>query len=244
MPIHQCHEAAWGGVLQGLWQVSRRGLGNLLTGIACKCTRSVESWRDMLKILPAALSLCAALALTGCDSAVSSKAGPVRAGDRDMARTALAYDIRAVEVEVPPSLRVSQSNSFYPGGDIVWREDPAGDRHAQVRAIVQEAARQAFDPAPGRQRAVVHIRLRYFHALTERARATTGGWHNVNFVLSVTDAESGAMLVAPHMVRTQIQAFGGAKARDAVQRGETQKRRITRHLVEVLRADLAAPAQG
>ena len=37
--------------------------------------------------------------------------------------------VKAIRVEVPRTLSVSEANSYYPSGDIVWREDPLGDRH-------------------------------------------------------------------------------------------------------------------
>ena len=50
---------------------------------------------------------------------------------------ALPVTVARVEVRVPRSLKVSEANRYLPAGDIVWREDPPGDRHAQVQAIVQ-----------------------------------------------------------------------------------------------------------
>ena len=49
------------------------------------------------------------------------------------------YDVVAVNVDVPKTLKVSEANMYYPVADIVWRGEPRGDRHAQVKAIFQEA---------------------------------------------------------------------------------------------------------
>ncbi|QOL80343.1 DUF6778 family protein [Pseudooceanicola spongiae] len=194
-----------------------------------------------MKLAAGVLVFWTVIALSACENVDDARVGGTPRGATATDGIRLAYDIRAVEVEVSRSLRVSESNSFYPGGDIVWREDPLGDRYEQVATILRDAARQAFAAPADGPPAVAHLRITYFHALTERARGTTGGWHNINFVLSLTEATSGAVLVAPYRVRTQIRGYGGARATEAVHRGETQKVRITRHLIEVLRSELAAP---
>ncbi|MGR3344325.1 MAG: DUF6778 family protein, partial [Paracoccaceae bacterium] len=44
---------------------------------------------------------------------------------------------------VPETLRVSERNSYKPIADIVWCEDPFGDRHDQVKAIFEEGITRA-----------------------------------------------------------------------------------------------------
>ena len=49
------------------------------------------------------------------------------------------WQVTEITVIVPETLSVSEANSIKPRADIVWREDPLGNRHAQVQAVVQEA---------------------------------------------------------------------------------------------------------
>ena len=89
--------------------------------------------------------------------------------------------INQVQVIVPRALKVSERNSYLPRGDIVWREDPIGDRHAQVQTIVQDAIVRGVTPLNGPVKADVEIVVQRFHALTEKARYTTGGVHSITF---------------------------------------------------------------
>ncbi len=51
-----------------------------------------------------------------------------------------AIRVSEVNVNIPRTLKVSESNVYYPRGDIVWRGDPIGDRYEQIEAIFQSAA--------------------------------------------------------------------------------------------------------
>ena len=53
-----------------------------------------------------------------------------------------AWRLAEVRVSVPNSLTVSEAETLLPNADIVWREDPAGDRHAQVATIMKNAITQ------------------------------------------------------------------------------------------------------
>ena len=141
-------------------------------------------------------------------------------------------------VRVPRSLKVSERNSYLPRGDIVWREDPIGDRHLQVQRIVQDALVRGVTPLDGPVRVNLDVTVKRFHALTEKARYTTGGVHAITFDLAITDAETGALVVPMREVRADLDAFGGRQALQAEARGLTQKVRITSHLAEVIRQEL------
>ncbi|MCR8825548.1 DUF6778 family protein [Pseudosulfitobacter koreensis] len=168
----------------------------------------------------------------------------------DPAPLAPTVRIAAINVTVPQSLKVSEANMYYPSGDIVWREDPAGDRHAQVTAIFQTALQRGADKVAGDRPVVLDVTVTRFHALTEKARYTVGGVHSIAFTMQVRDAATGAPLGAPHPVKANLKAFGGQQAIDAESRGLTQKVRIAAHLAEVLRQEMArvsapdAPRQG
>ena len=144
-----------------------------------------------------------------------------------------------VIVRVPRALKVSERNSYLPRGDIVWREDPIGDRHVQVQKIVQDAMVRGVTPLDGPFKVNVDVTVSRFHALTEKARYTTGGVHALTFDLAITDANTGALIVPVRTVRADLHAFGGTQALQAEARGLTQKVRITNHLAEVIRQELS-----
>ena len=149
--------------------------------------------------------------------------------------------INQVQVIVPRALKVSERNSYLPRGDIVWREDPIGDRHAQVQTIVQNAIVRGVTPLNGPVKADVEIVLQRFHALTEKARYTTGGVHSITFDLMLKNPATGELLVPARTVRADLDAFGGQQAINAEARGQTQKVRISDHLAEVIRQELSNP---
>lgn len=153
----------------------------------------------------------------------------------------VSVSVRSVQVRVPRELEVSEANRYFPGGDIVWREDPFGDRHAQVQAIVQDAMQQGVAGLDGAVPVDLDIEVVRFHALTEKARYSTGGVHGLQFTMTLKDAASGQALTEPRLIKADLKAYGGQKAIAAMQRGETQKLRITRHLAEVIRTEIAAP---
>src|SRR6056297_41477 len=154
----------------------------------------------------------------------------------------LSLSVNEVRVSVPRSLRVSEANRYYPGGDIVWREDPVGDRHAQVKAIVEAGLSEGIsDMEPGAVPVVMDVEVTRFHALTEKARYTIGGVHAIQFKMQLRNPETGQAYGEPHFVKADFKAFGGAKAIEAERDGITQKFRITNHLAKVIETELASP---
>ncbi|MGR3615846.1 MAG: DUF6778 family protein [Paracoccaceae bacterium] len=149
--------------------------------------------------------------------------------------------VNTVTVRVPRSLKVSEANRYLPGGDIVWREDPIGDRHQQVQTIVQNAIVTGVTPLGGPVKVNVDIMVTRFHALTEKARYTTGGVHSIKFDLAITDPATGQLVVPVRTVKADLDAFGGQQALQAEARGLTQKARISNHLSEVIRQELTNP---
>lgn len=158
-----------------------------------------------------------------------------------VARTAAPVRIENVIVNVPRSLKVSEANRYLPAGDIVWRGDPIGDRYAQVQAIFEAAMVRGAQSLDGERPADLLINVKRFHALTEKARYTTGGVHNMVFDLALADPTTGDIIVPWREIRADLDAFGGQQAILAEARGETQKVRITAFLAEVLRQELTAP---
>lgn len=149
--------------------------------------------------------------------------------------------VKAIRVEVPRTLSVSEANSYYPSGDIVWREDPLGDRHAQVKKIVYDGLSAGTRSLNGPMPVILDIRVRRFHALSEKARYTTGGVHNIHFDIAVRDANTQELLVQPRFVQADLDAFGGSEAIIAEARGQTQKKRIQQHLAAVIQQELTDP---
>lgn len=149
------------------------------------------------------------------------------------------YTVADVQVSVPRSLRVSEANVFYPMADIVWRGDAIGDRHQQVAAILNDAARKATASMQGPRQAVVHIELVRFHGVTEKTRYTVGGTHNMDFNLTVLDASTGAVIDGPRLVKAEAKAAGGQAAIAEEQAGRTQKVVVTEKLVQTLQRELS-----
>ncbi len=146
--------------------------------------------------------------------------------------------VNRIIVDVPRSLKVSEANRYFPGGDIVWREDPRGDRYAQVQAIVENAMREGVKDMQGPNAVDLYIELTRFHALTEKARYSTGGVHDIEFKLTLLDPETGTPLGASRQIDAGFKAYGGSAALAAEARGETQKVRITQQLARVIRDEL------
>lgn len=149
--------------------------------------------------------------------------------------------VNSVIIRVPRSLKVSEANRYLPRGDIVWREDPIGDRHAQVQKIFEDALLAGVTPLTGPVKVDVDVQVLRFHALTEKARYTTGGVHSITFEMALKHPETGELLVPVRTVRADLDGFGGQQALQAEARGLTQKVRISNHLAEVIRQELSNP---
>lgn len=151
-------------------------------------------------------------------------------------------NVSQINVNVPSSLKVSEANRYYPHGDIVWREDPIGDRHAQVGKIIKDAMLQGTAKFEGPVPIILDIQLVRFHALSEKARYTVGGVHHVVFDMMLRDGKTGEHLSKPRRIETDLEDFGGQQAKTAEARCLTQKVRLTNHLAEVIRQQMVKPA--
>lgn len=138
-------------------------------------------------------------------------------------------------------MEVSEANRYLPQGDIVWREDPLGDRHAQVQAIVQSALEAGVRPLSGPVQAELDVEVLRFHALTQKARYTTGGVHSIAFTMVLRDAQTGEVLTQAREVEADLTAYGGRRALVAIAEGRTQKVRITGFLAKVIQQEILAP---
>ncbi|MCX7565287.1 hypothetical protein OS189_02880 [Sulfitobacter sp. F26169L] len=150
-------------------------------------------------------------------------------------------NVARINVSVPTSLKVSEANRYYPHGDIVWREDPLGNRHAQVSKIMHDAMTAGTAGFQGPVPVILDIEVVRFHALSEKARYTVGGDHHIVFKMVLRDANTGQFLSEPRKITTDLEAFGGQQAINAEARGLTQKVRISGHLAEVIRQQMTEP---
>lgn len=169
----------------------------------------------------------------------SAQNGPALVADKIV--LAAQYDVEAIRVSVPRKLKVSEANTIKPIADIVWRGEPVGDRHAQVAAIFNEAIQTGTATMTHGRQVIIDVEVTKFHALTERTRYTIGGMHEMRFVLTVTDAVSGAIIEGPREVVADIKASGGAKAIAEEQAGRTQRVVTLERLSQVIRRELSAP---
>lgn len=160
------------------------------------------------------------------------------AAARPAATVAAPISVRSVTVSVPKSLKVSEANRYYPGGDIVWRGDAPGDRHAQVQAIFEEAFTRGVAPLDGAQQVDLFVEVTRFHSVTEKTRYSTGGLHAITFQMTLKDAETGEIVVPLHEVKADLKAFGGQAAIEADAAGQTMKVRVTDHLSRVIYTEL------
>lgn len=193
-----------------------------------------------LTLLAAGLSACgtADLASRNASPEASSFEGPVYT-----AKTSL-YNIVDLRVNVPRDLVVSEANLFYPGGDIVWRAEPYGDRHEQVAAIFRDGLGRGVAKLNVGPEAILDVKVHRFHSLSEKARHSTGGVHNMVFDLTVLDAATGAVLQPTARHQIDLDAYGGRRAFKAERMGQTQRVRVTDELSRYIVATMTTPVSG
>ncbi|WP_435258742.1 DUF6778 family protein [Thioclava sp. FR2] len=150
------------------------------------------------------------------------------------------YNVSAVNVSVPADLSVSEANMFYPIADIVWRGEPMGSRHQQVKTIFLEAAAEATGTMKQGATVVVDLQVQRFHSVTEKTRFTVGGVHDMKYSLTVRDAATGTVVDGPRLVHAEVKAAGGAQAVAEDQMGRTQRVVVIERLVRSIREELSA----
>jgi hypothetical protein len=161
------------------------------------------------------------------------------------AAVAVAPSMKVVsyEVRVPHSLKVSEANSFYPSGDIVWRGEPLGDRYAQVEKIFDDSLAASTKGSDGKLPVMLDIEVSKFHALSEKTRYTVGGRHEIHFVMNFLDPTTRQPVAPPRKIDATFKGFGGARAIHAEENGMTQRVRIVSHLTGVFRHQLGLDAK-
>lgn len=149
------------------------------------------------------------------------------------------WHVVSVDVTVPKSLTVSEELTYEPFADIVWREDKGTDRHAQVQKIMQDAVARGASGLTGGVPVRLQVTVTRFHAMTFEAEAIEMGnigVHNVNFIIRVVDARTGAVLAGPTDIDAAFPAKTGGEMSVARAHGETQKSQIEAHVAETIAA--------
>lgn len=146
---------------------------------------------------------------------------------------AKTWHATAVTVTVPKNLSVSEEHIFEPNADIVWREQALGDRHAQVESLLKEAIARGAEGLKGPQPVRLDVTVSRFHAVTletESLNLPGIGVHNINFVIRVLDAKTGAVLAGPEDIDAALPAMTGTEMIRARVRGESQRTQIQAHV--------------
>ncbi len=185
-----------------------------------------------------AICLVASLAACGSVGGITrgAKDGASTGPKEDLTKVSANWSVANVRVTVPETLKVSEANRYYPIGDIVWRGEPFGDRKAQVAKIMDDAMTQGVAHLDGAKSVFFDVVLLRFHSISEKTRTTIGGVHNIEYTLQVTDAATGQAMHGPHFHEISLDALGGDEAFQAERKGQTQKVRITQHVIGLMRA--------
>ncbi len=159
----------------------------------------------------------------------------------DTGADAANWRVTSVDVSVPTTLVVSEEESFLPKADIVWREDPPGNRYRQVEAIMETAIRQGAAGLKGTRPVRLEVTMARFHAMTFLAETRApGGVHDIEFTITARDAGSGEVLAGPEYIEASFPAMTGSAMASARVRGESQKSQITRHVAQTIAGWLGA----
>ncbi len=97
------------------------------------------------------MALGLGLGLSACASVdTATRNAPMDHTATEMAAPAPSFSLAGFDVNVPLTLKVSEANSYYPGGDIVWRGDVYGNRYEQVGALLKRRSNLAVRRWKGR----------------------------------------------------------------------------------------------
>lgn len=173
-----------------------------------------------------------ALGLSACVSTNTSFPEPLRDD--------VTFNWRVVDVQanVPRTLTTTDRNGQMPNVDLIWTEEGGGDVYAQIEAIMEDsmaaAASRFITSVKGSRPVIIRTEQTQFHSLTQKARSNIGGIHNVDFILTVVDANTGELLAGPAVIEADVKAFGGAQAEALVAEGQTMRVRIVERVSQVI----------
>jgi hypothetical protein len=148
------------------------------------------------------------------------------------------YQLTGVTFAAQDGLTVSEGATLFPVADIVWRGDPPGPRIPQIGAMFRVAGNQAMTMIQGHRPVIVDIVLTRFHGQTERTQASIGGTYDIQFLMTVRDGQTGAVLQPQRLVVAVLPEPGGSAFFQLMQSGQTPKVRVTSFLAQTLRAQL------
>ncbi|MEM6467682.1 MAG: DUF6778 family protein [Pseudomonadota bacterium] len=153
-----------------------------------------------------------------------------------------SWTLGSLNLVIPEELRVSTNpNAQFPREEIVWWGDPDGDRREQVRDIMTRSLMAATQTLDGSKPVDMTVRLALFHAVTPRARrGMFFAWHDVSYAVDVRDSATGELLASIPKIDADLEALRGEQADLAVERGQTQRVRISRRIARVTRDWLAS----
>lgn len=155
------------------------------------------------------------------------------------------WRISAVDVIVPRTLVVSEEEIFLPRADIVWREDPPGDRYDQVAAILKAAIARGAKGLKGTRPVRLEATVTRFHAMTFTAETQApAGVHDVEFDIVARDARTGEILAGPEHIEASFPALTGAAMARARLAGQTQKSQISDHVARTIASWLGLAADS
>jgi hypothetical protein len=208
------------------------------------CASSNKASRNVVNDGPSAVySVAPAVAAPNEQLSFFATTTEVAAPANRVAQVPSQFHVVEVQVMVPENLVVSEADVYVPQADIVWREDPLGDRKAQVKAIMENALRVGTAPLAGQREVIVAARLNTFHALSEKARNSVGGKQNINFDYVLLDATTRKPITTVQNIDASFSGYGGRKAYRAMRSGQTQKVRITDHVAVAIRNALSTQNQ-
>lgn len=148
------------------------------------------------------------------------------------------YRVTKVNITVPTDLRVSESELvFIPNADIVWREEPAGNRYEQVQKIFEQAAAQSIRGMTGREDVVLNITVTRFHAINFKTldySPTGKGVADIRFNAELVNARTGQVVVPSQPISSDFILVTGKAAQAELAQGITQRTKIIAHLTETL----------
>lgn len=184
-----------------------------------------------LRILTKLSWVAALAALAGCSGTFRTfYAEPVPAVQ------SASWRLSSVNVTAPRTLQVSEAETFLPQADIVWREDPAGNRYEQVETIMRNAITSGARGLQGSRPVIFDVTVNRFHAMTFVAETRApGGVHNIDFTLAIRDAKTKAVLFGPEAVEASFPAMTGEQMARARLAGQSQKSQITAHVAQTIR---------
>jgi hypothetical protein len=151
-----------------------------------------------------------------------------------------SYRVVDVKVDVPASLTTSEQNGIKPRVDILWQEDPVGDRHAQVRELMTAALEEGVSSVNGSRDVVLEVVMTRFHALTKRTRYSIGGEHEVWMYVAVRDAKTGELLEPARRVGFDHRV-SAEQALENDAKGLNQRLEITALVKDMIRHELTRP---